>query len=131
VLYRLLATVAYGACAGVYFAGTQFVVDLRPELLEELWYSWVPSVALLVLAAAAGFGVGSWWATLGALVPLLVAVPLHLSGHITPWHDPTRPLDTAPHLSALLAAITLVAVLARQRLGPRQPWSTLDENWSR
>jgi hypothetical protein len=131
VLYRWAATAAYGVLAGAYFAGTQFVLDLRPELLEALWYSSGPSVALLVLAAAIGFVAGRWGVALGALGPLVVAVPLHLSGHITPWHHPTRPLETAPNLTALLAAITLSAVFARKRLGPRQPWSTLNENWSR
>jgi hypothetical protein len=131
VLYRSAATAAYALLAGAYFAGTQFVVNLWPELVEELWYSWGPSVALLVIAAAAGFVVGRWWAVLGAIAPLFVAVPLQLSGHVTPWHDPARPLDTAPELSALLAATTLVAVRARKRLGPRQPWSTLNETWSR
>jgi hypothetical protein len=131
VRYHVAMTVAYAALGAAYFAGTQFAVDLRPEPLEGLWYSWGPSVALLLLAVAVGFTVGRWWAVLGALGPLVVAVPLHLSGHITPWHDPTRPLDTAPLESALLAALTAFAVLARKRLGPRQPWSTLDENWSR
>lgn len=129
--YGVAMTVAYAALAAAYFAGTQFAVDLRPQALEELWYSWTPSVALLLAAALVGFAVGRWWAVLGALGPLAVAVPLHLSGHITPWHDPTRPLDTAPLESALLGALTAFAVLARRRLGPRRPWSTLDENWSR
>ena len=127
----LLAVLAYGVLAGAYFAGTQFAVDFRARPLEELWYSAAPSIAVLVLAAAAGFGVGRWWAALGALGPIVVAVPLHLDGHVTPWHDPTRPLDTAPTPSAVLAAITLSAVLVRLRLGPRRAWTTLGENWSR
>lgn len=130
VRYRAALTVAYAAVAGAYFAGTQFAVDLRPQPLEELWYSWGPSVALLLFAAAVGFAVGRWWAVLGALGPLVVAVPLQLSGHVTPWHDPARPLDTAPLTAALLASITVLSVLARRRLGPRQPWSALNEHWS-
>jgi hypothetical protein len=129
--WRLATTLAFGMLTGAYFAGTQFAVGFRPEPLEELWYSAAPSLALLLLAAAAGFGVGRWWAALGALGPIVVAVPLHLDGHVTPWHDPTRPPDTAPTLSAVLAALTLSAVLVRLRLGPRRAWTTLDENWSR
>jgi hypothetical protein len=119
VAYRLGLTAAYGVGAGAYFAGTQFALDFRPRLLEELWYSAAPSLALLAFALGVGFAVGRWWATLGAAGTLVVAMPLQLAGHVTPWHDPTRPLDTAPALAAILAFLTLAAVVARRRLGAR------------
>ena len=131
VRYRLALVASYAVLAGSYFAGTQFVLDPRPRLLYEVWYSSGPGVGLVFLALAVGFAVGRSWALLGAVGPLVVGIPLQLSGHITPWHDPARPLDSAPDMSVLLACLTFFGVAARKRLGPRRPWATLAENWPR
>jgi hypothetical protein len=129
-MWKAIVVCVFAAATGAYFAGTQFAVRPWPQPIYELWYSAAPGLAILALAPVIGFAVGRWWAVLGALGPLAVAVPLQLSGHVTPWHDPTRPLDTAPLVTGVLVAFTAVAVLARKRLGPRQPWTRLDETWS-
>ena len=109
------------------FVGGQFAVTPQPRVLYELWYSPAPWIAVLVLAFASGFVSARWWALLPALGPLLAALPLQLGGHVTPWHDPTRPLDTAPWVSAAVGLACAIGILvghARRRPSVAEPRAT-------